>query len=66
MATAELAVIALGWPVVLRAFGGHPADQPVGATAARAMVDLMLAVDGVIAALERPSHFSQDRVGGHG
>lgn len=25
MAAAELAVIALGWPVVLRAFGGHPA-----------------------------------------
>ena len=31
------------------AFGGHPADQPVGPAAAGAMVDLMLAVDRVIA-----------------
>ena len=41
MAAAELAVIAIGWPVVLRAFGGHPATV-------LALVVLVLRVRGAV------------------
>ena len=42
------------------AFGRHPADDPVGPPAAGAMVDLMLAVDGVIAPLVGLAQFRSE------